>query len=229
VGVVVDGEEQVFSSGGKTADQESRPTGEQFALQPGGGTEEIVVEMNTVFALRVGEGIEARNGAPDRTEDSPRDEANAGDEGWLGENRFEHDHESKHLGKFGHGTLLLQGVPSVPGKRIAMSFINSNRMTPMEKPLKVHKEKRADKICRPCNTRRDFRTQSLEAFHLPNRTTILRLVTTAHFAGETPYLHYNRLFCHRPYHNRFRQTPEIGDNHFPETTYYTRTSNGTVN
>jgi hypothetical protein len=138
VGGVVDGEEQVFLAGAKTTNQEARPAGEQFALQPSGGAEEVMVDIDAVFALRVGEGIHSGDGASGRAEYPSRDEADAGDESWLGENRFEYAHESKDLWNFWHGNLLLQGVRSTPSKGIAMPLFNLFRIIPTAKFPKVH-------------------------------------------------------------------------------------------
>jgi hypothetical protein len=68
------------------------------------------VDVDAVFALRVGERIHSGDGAPGWAEDPSHDETDEDDEGWLGENRFEYAHESNALWKFWHGDLLLQGV-----------------------------------------------------------------------------------------------------------------------
>jgi hypothetical protein len=140
VGGVVDGEERCFLAGAKTANQEAHPAGEQFALRPGGGAEEVMVDIDAVFALRVGERIHSGDGVSGWAEYPSRDEADAGDEGGLGENRFEYAHESKDLGKFRRGDLLLQGVGSTPSKRIVMPFFNLFRMIPTAKFPKVHND-----------------------------------------------------------------------------------------
>jgi hypothetical protein len=87
----------------------------------------------------------SRYGASGRTEYPSRDEADAGDESGLGENRFENAHESNDLWKFWHGDLLLQSALSTPSKRIAMPFFNLFRMIPIAKFRKVH-QKSIEKI-----------------------------------------------------------------------------------
>ena len=91
---IVNGEEQCLVASSKTTDKIPCPAGKQFALQPGSGSEKIMVDVDALVPLLVGEGIHAGNGAPGGTEYPSGHKADTYDKGRLGENRFKHTHKS---------------------------------------------------------------------------------------------------------------------------------------